>query len=158
MVFLTRKKSIFDKKKKVIYMEMFDWVKFRVPCPKCGREVENFQSKDGDCLLEELDFWQVDNFYSYCDNCEATINYTLNNDIREKIRTIIENIRKALTIKDYDLEFRDKEFRDKEFLAVMIMKKLAETDAKADEEDDDTDFEEIGKQECDGTCDNCNKL
>jgi phage terminase large subunit GpA-like protein len=156
---LTRKNSIFDKKKKVIYMGMFDWVNFKVPCPKCGGEVENFQSKDGDCLLSVLEFWQVDNFYSYCDHCEATISYTLNDNIREKIRIIIENIRKTLTIKDYDLEFRDKEF-----LAVTIMKKLAETDAEADEEDDtkeeddDTDFEEIGKQKCDGICDNCHKL
>jgi hypothetical protein len=102
-------------------MGTFDWVNFKVPCPKCGREVENFQSKDGDCLLSNLEFWQVDNFYSYCDNCEATINYTLNNDVREKIRTIIENMRKVLTIKNYDLEFRDPEALDR-----MVSKKLTE--------------------------------
>ena len=131
-------------------MGMFDWVNFKVPCPKCGREVENFQSKDGDCLLGTLEFWQADNFYSYCDRCEAMINYTLSNDIREKIRTIIENMRKVLTIKDYDLEFRDPEA-----LARMVSKKLAEVYKK---EEDDTDFDKMGKQKCDGICDNCNKL
>lgn len=88
-------------------MGMFDWINIKIPCPKCGKEITGFQSKDGDCLLACLEFWQVDNFYSYCDHCKATIDFTLKEEVREKIRESVENIRKILTVNEYKLEFRD---------------------------------------------------
>lgn len=92
---------------KRVNMGMFDWVNIKLPCPKCGKEIEGFQSKDGECLLDCLEFWQVDSFHSYCNNCKAAVEYTLKKDTQKKIRESIENMRKALTIDDYELDFRD---------------------------------------------------
>jgi hypothetical protein len=58
-------------------MGMFDYIRFKVKCPLCGTLVQDFQSKDGQCLLETLEYWQVDNFYSYCNNCGNSIEYKL---------------------------------------------------------------------------------
>lgn len=91
-------------------MGMFDWIKFKTKCPKCGNDITGFQSKDGDCMLDCLELWQVDNFYSSCDNCETRVNYTLKKDMRDKIRAEIEKVRRSLTINDYDLEFGDDVF------------------------------------------------
>ena len=88
-------------------MGMFDWINIKLPCPKCGREIEGFQSKDGECLLDCLEFWKVDNFYSHCDYCGTIVDYTLNEYTREKIRESIENIRKTITINDYELDIRE---------------------------------------------------
>lgn len=57
-------------------MGMFDYVNFSIPCPHCGHEVEGFQSKSGDCCLETIEPWTVNNFYSGCDNCGAWIDYS----------------------------------------------------------------------------------
>jgi len=52
-------------------MGMYD--KITVPpetaCIECGYPISGFQSKDGPCLLKTLDYTQVDQFYSSCDNC-----------------------------------------------------------------------------------------
>jgi len=66
-------------------MGMFDWVKFEVPCPKCTALVDGFQSKDGFCVLDNIDFWQVDNFYSHCRGCGARIVYNLKPNMRLKM-------------------------------------------------------------------------
>ncbi len=112
-----------------IDMGMFDWINIKLPCPKCGKEIEGFQSKDGECLLDCLEFWQVDNFHSYCNNCKAMVDYTLKRDTKKKIRESIENMRKALTIDDYELDFRDSEA-----LANIIKRRLGEIDSKKDQD------------------------
>ena len=95
-------------------MGMFDLIKLKTKCPECGSEISGFQSKDGDCMLDCLEFWQVNNFYSSCDHCNTMVNYSLNKDKRdktrvemEKIRVEMEKIRRSLTIDDYDVEFGD---------------------------------------------------
>lgn len=113
-------------------MGMFDWINVTLLCPKCGRTIHGFQSKDGNCMLECLEFWKVDNFYSYCDHCEAMIDYTLKEDVKEKIRKSIDDIRKALTINEYELEFRDSTV-----LANNIRKHLEEIDKKEKEKTED---------------------
>lgn len=57
-------------------MGLFDYVKFRMPCPNCGKTVGGFQSKDGMCALAELEFWEVDNFYTNCGECDVWIEFT----------------------------------------------------------------------------------
>jgi len=47
-------------------MGMFDYVNFEMDCPKCGKKVGNFQSKDSLCQLNKLDPTEVDTFYSNC--------------------------------------------------------------------------------------------
>jgi len=61
-------------------MGMFDYVKFSMKCPKCGKKVNGFQSKDGECTLNEVEYWKVRNFYSNCDNCNTWIEFNLKNE------------------------------------------------------------------------------
>ena len=58
-------------------MGMFDWVNYAMPCPQCGVIVDEFQSKGGPCGMETIDFWEVDNFYAFCDQCGAWIEFKL---------------------------------------------------------------------------------
>lgn len=56
-------------------MGIFDYVfGVEVDCPKCGRKLREFQSKDGECCLGHLDYRQVLNFYTPCD-CGQWIEY-----------------------------------------------------------------------------------
>ena len=53
-------------------MGMLDDIKdFKVKCPNCGTEVNGFQSKDGACLMDKIDYWTVNNFYSSCPSCKT---------------------------------------------------------------------------------------
>ena len=58
-------------------MGMFDWV--NVPpmnCPNCGKDgLRGWQSKDGPCLMETVDYWSVSQFYTYCEACKAWIQF-----------------------------------------------------------------------------------
>jgi len=56
-------------------MGMFDYVNFKVECPKCGWPVEGFQSKDGKCELETVEPETVEEFYSTCKQCDQWIQY-----------------------------------------------------------------------------------
>lgn len=53
-------------------MGMFDYVNAPgLTCGKCEEPISGFQSKDRDCELDRLEFWQVDNFYTLCRKCGA---------------------------------------------------------------------------------------
>ncbi len=104
-------------------MGMFDWVDIKIPCPKCGKDVEGFQSKDKDCNLDCLEFWEVDNFYSYCDYCGIMVDYHLKDEIKNKIKKLVEDVRKDLTVNDYELKLLDNHTISKE-----IYKRLEESD------------------------------
>jgi Fe2+ or Zn2+ uptake regulation protein len=85
-------------------MGMYDYIKdFEIDCPKCGNRVAEFQTKEGERLLDNLEFWQVNNFYALCDNCNEFIEFSLKDEAIEKI----ENLRKSFTIDDYNLEVMD---------------------------------------------------
>jgi len=75
-------------------MGMFDWIKYEMSCPKCRAKVKGFQSKDGPCILAELEYWEVDNFYSSCKGCGAWIEFTLQR----------ERIRERFQLEDYKME------------------------------------------------------
>jgi uncharacterized protein with PIN domain len=66
-------------------MGMYDSVAFSMKCPKCGKELNNFQSKSGNCILAVLEYWQVDNFYDYCFHCNIKVSFTLKHTVRKKI-------------------------------------------------------------------------
>jgi len=88
----------------VINMGMFDSINFKIKCSECGNVIDDFQSKDGDCLLNTLEFWEVDNFYSSCSTCNKRIEFTLKKEVSERIRKTIDELRKSLTIDDYKKE------------------------------------------------------
>lgn len=59
-------------------MGMFDFV--RVPeslhkCPKCQGPLDGWQSKDRACEMRTLEWWEVDQFYDFCETCEELIVY-----------------------------------------------------------------------------------
>ena len=68
-------------------MGMFDWVKYdEGKCPKCGEALSGWQSKDGPCVLAELEPWQVDNFYTSCDNCGQWVNAKVDAEIEHVVK------------------------------------------------------------------------
>lgn len=77
-------------------MGMFDHVDFIVECPTCGKLVNGFQSKSGNCLLDTVNFSEVDNFYSYCKYCGTWIEY----NIKEESKNEPEDLK---TIDDYNI-------------------------------------------------------
>jgi len=56
-------------------MGMFDWVDFQTKCPNCGELVTSFQSKDGECQMDTIPYWEVDRFYSSCKKCRTWIEF-----------------------------------------------------------------------------------
>jgi len=56
-------------------MGMYDDINYSMDCPKCGASVGGFQSKDGNCILGTLEFWEVSNFYTHCPKCSAWIEF-----------------------------------------------------------------------------------
>jgi len=55
-------------------MGLFDYIRYSMKCPKCGKIVDDFQSKDKeDAWCRELDSKEVNNLYSECGNCKAWI-------------------------------------------------------------------------------------
>ena len=63
---------------------MFDWIKFKCKCPKCKKEMNDFQSKDGECLMNKLDWRMVDNFYAICSNCETWVEFNYKGSLKKK--------------------------------------------------------------------------
>jgi hypothetical protein len=50
---------------------MFNWVKFSISCPHCGKKVSQFQTKDGDCYLTTVLPHEVNSFHTSCPSCDA---------------------------------------------------------------------------------------
>jgi hypothetical protein len=44
-------------------------VKFSMRCPVCRRKITDWQTKDEDAFGDEVEFTEVNNFYSSCDSC-----------------------------------------------------------------------------------------
>lgn len=72
-------------------MGMYDNVSFddvpaeqRPKCPKCKSVLFGFQSKSGPCGLYNLQYWEVDNFYTFCETCGSHIEFSLKRK-KEKI-------------------------------------------------------------------------
>ena len=56
-------------------MGMFDYVKYKCPCPYCEHPLEEFQSKDADCFLEEVEVSEVRRFYTSCPSCKEWVEF-----------------------------------------------------------------------------------
>ena len=76
-------------------MGMFNIVKLLIPCPNCGKEIGEFQTKDDYCdslYMETVELGSVRECHTSCDNCDTWIQIKLK---KEKL----EN----LTLADYDI-------------------------------------------------------
>lgn len=54
-------------------MGMFDYINYECQCPVCHTKVSGFQSKDGDCMMDEIEPTKVNHFYSICKKCGCWI-------------------------------------------------------------------------------------
>lgn len=54
---------------------MFDWINYECDCPVCGKKVDGFQSKDGDCQLETIEPATVNHFYTDCTGCDSWMDF-----------------------------------------------------------------------------------
>lgn len=77
-------------------MGMYDYVDFEIECPKCKNLIKDFQTKDGSQMLSHLKFYEVDCFYSFCNNCGTWVEFVLP---YEKIM----KLREVLKIEDYEM-------------------------------------------------------
>lgn len=75
-------------------MGMYDYIKFEHNCPKCGTKLTDWQSKNGACKLLELEPWQVSDFHTYCDNCKAWLEAT----VEAKVLCIVESCNISLFV------------------------------------------------------------
>jgi phage FluMu protein Com len=56
-------------------MGMFDYVNFKAPCKKCGKELTNFQTKDLECELVVVEPEKCERFYDSCPDCKTWNEY-----------------------------------------------------------------------------------
>jgi hypothetical protein len=57
-------------------MGMFDTVNVAIPCPECGYEGNDYQSKDLDCTLALVEVDDLISFYTSCDACRAWVEFS----------------------------------------------------------------------------------
>ena len=93
-------------------MGMFDYVKYTGICFKCGSPIEEWQSKDSDCLLQMIEPSKVREFHSSCPSCEAwnvryvnpktleiediSYKYIINEDEKEKRKIQVTSLKKCI--------------------------------------------------------------
>jgi hypothetical protein len=59
-------------------MGMFDYVETPpIKCQACDNMITEWQSKDRECILDRLQYWEVENFYTSCNKCKAWNEYQL---------------------------------------------------------------------------------
>lgn len=57
-------------------MGLFDYVNFRMACPKCGGAVGPFQTKEQACDLATIEPDGLTQFYGFCDHCGAWLDFS----------------------------------------------------------------------------------
>ena len=59
-------------------MGMFNYVNYKCPCPNCGTEVSDWQTKDGaDLYMTHVNPSAVDYFYTSCPKCGCWLDATV---------------------------------------------------------------------------------
>ena len=73
---------------------------------ECGAVLKDWQSKDGPCLLENLHFAEVNNFYTGCEECSKWYEYTRTKEPKAcpTCKTIV------VKIEDYELVTTEQEY------------------------------------------------
>lgn len=87
-------------------MGMFDYVNFKMKCPRCKRDAGRFQTKDLDRTMKTVEYWECTNFYASCDYCHAWIEFTLRSGKKGKLK---------LSINDYYLMVEDNQIPEECF-------------------------------------------
>lgn len=80
---------------------MFDYVKHEVDCPTCGKPITEFQTKDTQCEMDAVQYWETDHFYSPCDYCDTWVDFYR------------KNPKPYVPISDYEMKFTPSEKPEK---------------------------------------------
>ena len=70
-------------------MGMFDWINYEAPCPRCGKKVTGWQSKNGNCELNTLEPYEVEFFYSMCDSCKTWIDIQVERSLTVVVNKVV---------------------------------------------------------------------
>ena len=73
-------------------MGMFDNVQLTVKCPKCGADVDGFQTKEAACVLDTLQPYEVSHCYAPCRECNAWVTA----EVSDKAQVIREQARDSM--------------------------------------------------------------
>ena len=76
-------------------MGLFNVVIFPIKCPKCNKDINDFQTKDEShdtLFMEEVDFRTVREFHTFCTECNTWISVKLK-----------ESAIKNLTVDDFEI-------------------------------------------------------
>lgn len=68
-------------------MSMYDYIDIVIKCPNCSSLIDRFQSKDGNCMMENLKYYEVSHFYSACHECKKWIDVYINPEFKIHIPT-----------------------------------------------------------------------
>lgn len=85
-------------------MGMFDSINFKMKCPGCGITLDTFQSKDGPCALSTLEYWEVSNFYDFCNKCDTWVEFTRHSDKPTRHVEMDEDARMVLLRFTHDMK------------------------------------------------------
>lgn len=65
---------------------------FSIPCPNCGKLLEDFQSKCGESCMNLVSTKEIDNFYTMCDTCRTWVEFDRKKDApKKKKRELLPN-------------------------------------------------------------------
>ena len=115
-------------------MGMFDYVNYNCECPVCGTQVTDFQSKDGDCLLERVEPTDVSYFYASCRGCGAWISFSRKEyNMYERVVTVKDNTKAFdLTPIISEIKIENPEANDLFFVLDTLHYSMSETCANED--------------------------
>ena len=99
-------------------MGMFDIIKFKMKCTRCKKDMGEFQSKDGNGLMVELEFFEVNNFYASCEYCSTWVEFTLKKRPNRKVTIKDDNKRDEKTTKKDEIKHK----KDRDNLRKMLSK------------------------------------
>ena len=85
---------------------MFDYIKYSAPCWKCKTTLSNFQSKDGECLMDILTPKQLGQGYfnASCPKCDAWNEYDV---VCKKAEIIFNEKESKLQTSDEDNQSKE---------------------------------------------------
>lgn len=81
-------------------MGLFNTVIFPIKCPRCGRTIEDFQTKDDShdtLFMDTVDFRTVREFHTFCTECDTWISVRLK-----------DSVIKNLTVDDFEIIATDR--------------------------------------------------
>jgi C4-type Zn-finger protein len=65
-------------------MGLYNYVNFETTCPVCQAMIKQFQTKEGECNMDMVDFNQVNNFYAICPNCQTFVEFYYSPENKER--------------------------------------------------------------------------